>query len=169
MFKQQKQYCSRIWNVSRCRLWFVSTKEVTLSSKPSSYVYMFEGNTMSLKENNVTPLSQKTAILYLANSNISLKSHCPFLWKWIWRNCFTHQKENCLSCPFCFKVTPIFGKEYDTPFKEAQLPSIWKGTPANGRKCFTHKIAHPPKASSLKWKTAHPQRILRVFIIQSCF
>ena len=111
------------------------------------------------------PKKQLSCIWQIA---IFLWKVSPFLWKWIWRNGFTHQKENGLSCPFCFKVTPIFGKEYDTPFKEAQLPSIWKGTPANGRKCFTHKIAHPPKASSLKWKTAHPQRILRMFIILVC-
>jgi len=41
---------------------------------------MFEGNTISFKDNNVTLLSKKLAILYLASSTISLKqiNPCPF-------------------------------------------------------------------------------------------
>ena len=32
---------------------------------------------------------------------------------------------------YAVKVAPILRKECDTPFKEAQLQSIWKGTPLN--------------------------------------
>jgi len=41
------------------------------------------------------------------------------------------KKKHDLSCPLCLKVAPILRKECDTPFQEAQLQSIWKGTPLN--------------------------------------
>ena len=121
---------------------------------------MFEGNTISLKDNNVTLLSKKSSCT-MESSTISWKG--PFDWKcipFIWSTSFTYQTENCLSCPLCLKVAPILWKECYIPFKEAQLQSIWKGTPLNWRKCFTHqkkKIAHPKGLHPLNGKLHIPK------------
>ena len=47
--------------------------------------------------------------------------------------------------------------ECDTPLKGTQLHSIWKGTPVNGRKYFTHEIAHPQRLYSLNEKLHIPK------------
>ena len=67
------------------------------------------------------------------------------------------KKEHCLSCPSCLKVAPHFLKESDTPLKESQLHYNWKGTPVNGRTCFTHKFAHPQRLHPLNGKFHIPK------------
>ena len=119
---------------------------------------MFEGNTISFKDNNVTLLSKSLAILYLASSTISLKQilvlskmHLIHLEERL------HSPKRTLSqLPFVFESNTFFRKRI-TPFKETQPPSIWKGTPVTGRTLFTHKFAHPQRLHPLKEKCTSPR------------
>jgi hypothetical protein len=119
---------------------------------------MFEGNTISFKDNNVTLLSKNLAILYLASSTISLKQilvlskmHLIHLEERL------HSPKRTLSqLPFVFESNTFFRKRI-TPFKETQPPSIWKGTPVTGRTLFTHKFAHPQRLHPLKEKMHIPK------------
>ena len=92
---------------------------------------MFEGNTISSKDNNVTLLSKKTAAVWKV---------APFLRKVLSfentsqsfeANASLTKKKHDLSCPLCLKVAPILRKECDSHFKETQLQFICKGTPLN--------------------------------------
>jgi hypothetical protein len=126
---------------------------------------MFEGNTISFKDTNVTLLSKKTVISYLASSTIYS------IWKVLVLTLEMHhihvKESHCLSCPLCLKVTPFLRNECDTAFKDAQCPiAIWKGPPMNERTCFTHKIAHPHRLHPFKSCTSPT---LRMFIPQTFF
>ena len=116
-------------------------------------LFMFEDNTMFLKDNNVTFLPKNPAVPWKVT---------PFFWNVFSFEMYpihlkeTQQKENCLCCPLWLKVTPILRKECDSHFKETQLQFICKGTPLNWRKCFTEQKKNIARPTS-------PKNIARVY------
>ena len=128
---------------------------------------MFEGNTISLKDNNVTPLSEGLAILYLASSTISFKQilvllnmHLIDLKKGL------HLPKRTLSqLPSVFESNTFFRTRL-TPFKETQSPSRKKHQ-MNGRTWFTSPNLHIPKGFINDKKCTSPRNTLRIVIIHT--